>query len=248
MLHNGSCVSPHFLPPSQCCFLPALRMVSASTSTATRPLIDASPVRVSHVHSTRSPNARLPLQPRPHDAYRYHCALPSPSARLLPRPCLFEPGCSSPTSHVSLQARALVSHLNPVPSSLSACLPPGPCLFKPGCSSPTSTVSLRARAFVSHPDRVYSSSNVRLPPGPCLFEPERSSPTSTVSIQVRTFVTHPDRVSSSLNARLPPPQCQFERNRSSPTSIRSFRAQSLASHPDRPFEPGRLSPTPIASI
>lgn len=50
-----------------------------------------------------------------------HCVPSSPGACLPPQPCLFKPECSSPTQTMSIRARTLASHLEHVPSSLSAC-------------------------------------------------------------------------------------------------------------------------------
>ena len=114
------CVS-HAVLISLCTHLPPPSQLQLNHSSSA-PIM---PNCINHVHSTQSPNACLPPQSCPHNAYCYHCTLPSPSAHL---------------------------HLNCVYSSSNSCLPPRPCLFKPEHLSPTSTVFPQVQALISHPD------------------------------------------------------------------------------------------------
>ena len=145
--------------------------------------------------------------------------LSNPITHLPPRPRLLEPECSSPTSTVSIRARALVSRSDHVFLSPNTRLLPQPCLFEPERSSPASTVSIRAQALVSRPDHVFSSLNTHLPLQPCPLE-HNCSPST------------PNCVYSSPSARLPPRPCLFKPDHSSTAPPCFF------------FKPDRLSTAP----
>ena len=118
-----------------------------------------------------------------------NCVDSSATARVPLPLCPLEPNCLSPTSTMSLRARALISHLDHVYSSLNARLPSTPCSFKPEHSFLTPTMFLQAQVLISHLDHVYSSPNACLPPSPaCSFEPRCSSSTPIVFLFLSPLV------------------------------------------------------------